>query len=273
MDKKSFRGKQNKAAPNRRGIKNAGFVAMLILIGLVIFASSSQPSNLKDVPISEVIARANRGEVQQIAIKGNDIEITKKGESKPSEKSHKEPGSSIYEQGLSNRSVDVTVKEDSNSGSVWANVGLSILPVIIISAVLFFMMRSAQGQGNQALSFGKSRARLYGNEKEKVTFSNVAGSDEAKQDLQEVVEFLKFPKKFEAVGAKIPKGVLIVGQPGTGKTMLARAVAGEASAPFFSISGSEFVEMFVGVGASRVRDLFAKAKKNAPCIIFKIGRA
>ena len=268
MDKKSFRGKQNKAAPNRRGIKNAGFVAMLILIGLVIFASSSQPSNLKDVPISEVIARANRGEVQQIAIKGNDIEITKKGESKPSEKSHKEPGSSIYEQGLSNRSVDVTVKEDSNSGSVWANVGLSILPVIIISAVLFFMMRSAQGQGNQALSFGKSRARLYGNEKEKVTFSNVAGSDEAKQDLQEVVEFLKFPKKFEAVGAKIPKGVLIVGPPGTGKTMLARAVAGEASAPFFSISGSEFVEMFVGVGASRVRDLFAKAKKNAPCIIF-----
>ena len=118
------------------------------------------------------------------------------------------------------------------------------------------------------MSFGKSRARLYGNEKDKVTFSTIAGSDEAKQDLQEVVEFLKYPKKFEAVGARIPKGVLLIGPPGTGKTMLARAVAGEANAPFFSISGSEFVEMFVGVGASRVRDLFAKAKKNAPCIIF-----
>jgi cell division protease FtsH len=130
------------------------------------------------------------------------------------------------------------------------------------------MLRSAQGQGNQALSFGKSRARLYGNEKDKVNFKDIAGSDEAKTDLQEVVEFLKFPKKFESVGAKIPKGVLLVGPPGTGKTMLARAVAGEANVPFFSISGSEFVEMFVGVGASRVRDLFAKAKKNAPCIIF-----
>ncbi|HSD56136.1 MAG TPA: ATP-dependent zinc metalloprotease FtsH, partial [Candidatus Saccharimonadales bacterium] len=125
-----------------------------------------------------------------------------------------------------------------------------------------------QGQGNQALSFGKSRARLYGNEKDKVTFTDIAGSDEAKQDLEEVVEFLKYPKKFASVGARIPKGVLLVGPPGTGKTMLARAVAGEANVPFFSISGSEFVEMFVGVGASRVRDLFAKAKKNAPCIIF-----
>jgi len=130
------------------------------------------------------------------------------------------------------------------------------------------MMRSAQGQGNQALSFGKSRARLYGNEKEKVTFKDIAGSDEAKQDLEEVVEFLRFPKKYAGMGAKIPKGVMLVGPPGTGKTMLARAVAGEANVPFFSISGSEFVEMFVGVGASRVRDLFAKAKKNSPCIIF-----
>ena len=131
-----------------------------------------------------------------------------------------------------------------------------------------WMLRSAQGQGNQAMSFGKSKARLYGNEKNKITFQDIAGSDEAKQDLSEIVEFLKFPKKFEGVGARIPRGVLLVGPPGTGKTMLARAVAGEADAPFFSISGSEFVEMFVGVGASRVRDLFAKAKKNSPCIIF-----
>jgi cell division protease FtsH len=133
---------------------------------------------------------------------------------------------------------------------------------------LFYILKSAQGQGNQALSFGKSKARLYGNEKQNVTFKNVAGSNEAKQDLEEIVEFLKFPKKFEAVGARIPKGVLLIGPPGTGKTLLARAVAGEANVPYFSISGSEFVEMFVGVGASRVRDLFQKAKKNSPCIIF-----
>lgn len=130
------------------------------------------------------------------------------------------------------------------------------------------MLKSAQGQGNQAMSFGKSKARLYGNEKDKVTFKNIAGTEEAKQDLEEVVDFLKHPKKFIGLGARIPQGVLLVGPPGTGKTMLARAVAGEAGVPFFSISGSEFVEMFVGVGASRVRDLFAKAKKNAPCIIF-----
>jgi cell division protease FtsH len=130
------------------------------------------------------------------------------------------------------------------------------------------MMRQAQGQGNQALNFGKSRARLFGSDKERIDFSEIAGNDEAKQDLEEVVEFLKYPKKFHDVGAKIPKGVLLVGPPGTGKTLLARAVAGEAAVPFFSISGSEFVEMFVGVGASRVRDLFAKAKKNSPCIVF-----
>ena len=141
-------------------------------------------------------------------------------------------------------------------------------PVILIGILLYVMLRSAQGQGNQALSFGKSRARLYGNEKDRATFKDIAGSAEAKQDLEEVVEFLKFPKKFNTMGARIPKGVLLVGPPGTGKTMLARAVAGEANVPFFSISGSEFVEMFVGVGASRVRDLFSKAKKNSPCIIF-----
>ena len=129
-------------------------------------------------------------------------------------------------------------------------------------------MRQAQGQGNQAMNFGKSKAKLFGSDKKKVNFSDIAGNAESKQDLEEVVEFLKFPKKFEDVGAKIPKGVLLVGSPGTGKTLMARAVAGEAGVPFFSISGSEFVEMFVGVGASRVRDLFSKAKKNAPCIIF-----
>ncbi len=249
-------------------MKNAGFIAILILFGLVIYASTNQSSPLKEVAFSEVISRANKGEIKKIEIKGNNLEVTKKGEDKPTEKSYKEAGSSIYEQGLQNRDVLVDPKPESASNGFWLSLASGIIPVILISAVLFFMLRSAQGQGNQAMSFGKSKARLYGNEKDKVTFKDIAGSDEAKVDLAEVVEFLKFPKKFESVGAKIPKGVLLVGPPGTGKTMLARAVAGEANAPFFSISGSEFVEMFVGVGASRVRDLFAKAKKNAPCIIF-----
>ncbi len=250
------------------GLKNAGFIALLLLFGLIIFSAISKPAELKSVAFSDVINRANKGEIKEINIKNNGLEITKKDEDKASEKSNKEAGSSIYEQGLTNRDVEVYVQPESNGNGFWLNLASGLIPVILISAVLFFMLRSAQGQGNQAMSFGKSKARLYGNEKEKVSFKDVAGSEEAKIDLQEVVEFLKYPKKFESVGAKIPKGVLLVGPPGTGKTMLARAVAGEANTPFFSISGSEFVEMFVGVGASRVRDLFAKAKKNAPCIIF-----
>lgn len=268
MSKKPLNKGNRKDYGKNKGFKSAGFVALIILMGLIIFATFNQPSNLKDVPFSEIVAQANNGEIAHITITGSELEITKKNEDKPTLRSRKEPGSSIFEQGLEQGKTTVDIKPESTSGSTWANVGISILPVIIITAVLFFMLRSAQGQGNQAMSFGKSRARLYGNEKDKVVFKDIAGSDEAKQDLEEVVEFLKFPKKFEAVGAKIPKGVLLVGPPGTGKTMLARAVAGEADVPFFSISGSEFVEMFVGVGASRVRDLFAKAKKNAPCIIF-----
>ncbi len=269
MDKQPFR-KQTPAGGNnsRKNFKNFGFVALLILIGLIIFASLSQPTTLKEVPFSQVISQANAGNIKEITIQGNTLKVTKKGESQASEKSYKDSSASIYQQGLTNKNVVVDIKPESSAGSTWTNLGISILPVVLIALVLFFMLRSAQGQGNQAMSFGKSRARLYGNEKEKVTFHDIAGTQEAKIDLQEVVEFLKYPKKFESVGATIPKGVLLVGPPGTGKTMLARAVAGEANVPFFSISGSEFVEMFVGVGASRVRDLFAKAKKNAPCIIF-----
>ncbi len=266
MDKKPFRNVSG--GPGKRGMKNVGFIALIILFGLIIFAAYGQPSTLKQVPLSEVVKQANEGQFQKIDVKGSTLEITKKGEDKPSLQSRKDPEVGLRDEGLDTSKVEVSYASDSNAGTTWANIGISILPVLIISLVLFFMLRSAQGQGNQALSFGKSRARLYGNEKDKVTFTSIAGSDEAKQDLQEIVEFLKYPKKFESVGAKIPKGVLLIGPPGTGKTMLARAVAGEANVPFFSISGSEFVEMFVGVGASRVRDLFAKAKKNAPCIIF-----
>ncbi len=250
-------------------MKNVGFCALIALFGLIIWASLTPSTPPPSQPFNEVINQANAGDVQKIVVKGEELFVYKnKDEAEPSSISRKEAGSSIYEQGLENKDIQVVIEPASNSGSTWTNILISLLPVALISFFLFFMLRSAQGQGNQALSFGKSRARLYGNEKEKVTFKEVAGSDEAKQDLEEVVEFLKFPKKFESVGAKIPKGVMLVGPPGTGKTMLARAVAGEAGVPFFSISGSEFVEMFVGVGASRVRDLFAKAKKNAPCIIF-----
>ncbi len=165
--------------------------------------------------------------------------------------------------------ADVILKyEPPSTFSYLLNLLTAFLPFLVIGGVLIFMMRQAQGSNNQALSFGKSRARMFMGNKPTVTFADVAGVDEAKQELQEVVEFLKYPDKFAAVGARIPRGVLLVGPPGTGKTLISRAVAGEAGVPFFSISGSEFVEMFVGVGASRVRDLFDQAKRNAPCIVF-----
>ena len=249
-------------------MKNFGFTALIILIFLVSYAAYRQPNTLKEIPLTTAIQQANSGDYKKIAVNGDELDITKNGESKPSLKSFKETGTDLKQQGINYSKVEVSVRPPSGTGAVLGSLALNLVPVLLIGGLLYFMMKSAQGQGNQALSFGKSRARLYGNEKDKVSFKSVAGQAEAKQDLEEVVEFLKFPKKFAAVGARIPKGVLLVGPPGTGKTMLARAVAGEANVPFFSISGSEFVEMFVGVGASRVRDLFAKAKKNAPCIIF-----
>ena len=268
--RKTFRtgGTNNKGGNGKRSFKGVGFVALLILFGLIIFAAWGQPNSEQTIPLTQAISSTNKGDYSKIEVSGNQLNITKKGDKQPTVKSYKDPNASLKDEGFNTSKVEVSYKPDSSTGSTVASIGISLLPVLIISLVLFFMLRSAQGQGNQALSFGKSRARLYGNEKDKVTFASVAGSEEAKQDLEEVVEFLKYPKKFSNVGARIPKGVLLVGPPGTGKTMLARAVAGEANVPFFSISGSEFVEMFVGVGASRVRDLFAKAKKNAPCIIF-----
>ncbi|MEK7471797.1 MAG: ATP-dependent zinc metalloprotease FtsH [Patescibacteria group bacterium] len=265
MDK----GVMKDGGSRKRQMKNAGFFSILILIGLIVYSVYANPKTLTSVALSDVVSRANSGEISKLEITGNTVEVTKKGDKEPTEKAFKENGSSIYEQGL-NKDAPVTVdpKAESTGGDIWVVVLQTLIPVLIFGFFLMMIFRASQGQGNQALSFGKSKARLYGNEKTKVTFSEVAGNNEAKEDLSEVVEFLKFPKKFEATGARIPKGVLLVGAPGTGKTLLARAVAGEADVPFFSISGSEFVEMFVGVGASRVRDLFAKAKKNAPCIIF-----
>lgn len=250
-------------------IRNTLFWVILTLFVLTLIGIASPKDTLKSVPFSDVITRANEGKIKKIQIEGSDIKVTPDGKKEPTEKSYKETGSSIYEQGLSHEAdVVVEVKEPSNTSSTIWNLASLFLPILLIGGLFWFMFRQAQGQSNQALGFGRSKAKLYGSDKEKVKFDDIAGNGEAKEDLFEVVDFLKHPKKYQSVGAKIPKGVLLVGPPGTGKTMLARAVAGEANVPYFSISGSEFVEMFVGVGASRVRDLFAKAKKNSPAIIF-----
>ncbi|HLB11534.1 MAG TPA: ATP-dependent metallopeptidase FtsH/Yme1/Tma family protein, partial [Dehalococcoidia bacterium] len=250
------------------------FLYLLILAVIAgtfffLLAPPAQPSQAVD--ISTVVEWARQGQVDKIEVQGDNLNIvTKTGEKYTS---RKETGTSLQELlttsgvRMGNDGVKVTVREQSQFGIV-STILFNFLPIIVIGALLLFMMRQAQGTNNQALSFGKSRARMFTGNKPTVTFSDVAGVQEAKQELQEVVEFLKYPEKFHALGARIPRGVLLVGPPGTGKTLLSRAVAGEAGVPFFSISGSEFVEMFVGVGASRVRDLFDQAKRNAPDIVF-----
>lgn len=253
--------------------QSRGFgILALIAVG-VLFAWALSANNTKLEPISypELIERIEAEEIELVEVRGDELLVTPKGEEEPTRISHKESGAVFIDQlreaGL-NDNVDVSPVSSESDGNVFGSLLIAFGPAVLLIGFFIYMMRQAQGQGNQAMSFGKSRARVFGNEKQKVNFKDIAGNAEAKEDLHEVVEFLKFPKKFQSVGAKVPKGVLLVGSPGTGKTLMARAVAGEAGVPFFSISGSEFVEMFVGVGASRVRDLFAKAKKNAPCIIF-----
>ena len=247
-------------------------VYFLIIAGVTAVVFTLLSGNLggsNELPINEVITMASRGQVEGIEVKGDSLTVTTfSGETY---ESRKEAGSSVI-QILNDEQVDlsrvnVTVK---GSGGLSAIFGLlfNFLPLIFFGAVLLFMMRQAQGSSNQTFSFGRSKARMFMGNAPQVSFSDVAGVEEAKEELQEVVEFLKYPERFLALGAKIPKGVLLVGPPGTGKTLMARAVAGEAGVPFFNISGSEFVEMFVGVGASRVRDLFDQAKRNSPCIVF-----
>lgn len=258
----------------------------IIFLGCTIVASLSSPSGrIEEVPISDVIARANSDDsnISKITVEGNELKITLKGEDHYTQTSRKDASGTLYDQGLIDRCADLTgdaLKDCQNSypiieyaevSSFWdyaLDIAIIIVPVVIIIIFFSSMMRQAQSMNNQSMGFGKAKAKLYGPDKKKVLFSDVAGNEAAKQDLAEIVDFLKEPKKYEKLGAKIPRGVLLAGEPGTGKTLMARAVAGEASVPFFSISGSEFAEMFVGVGASRVRDLFSKAKKNAPSIIF-----
>lgn len=259
---------------------------LMVCFCLLLISSFNKASIKKtDVPISDVITRANdeNGNIEKITVIGNRLDITLKGQSEPSETSRKDASGTLYEQGLINHCVNlkgdaftacekkypiIEYKEDINIWGIIFDISITIIPIVVIVIFLSYMMRQAQSANNQSFGFGKSRARLYGPDKKKVTFKDVAGNESAKQDLTEIVDFLKTPKKYEKLGAKIPRGVLLAGDPGTGKTLMARAVAGEANVPFFSISGSEFAEMFVGVGASRVRDLFSKAKKNAPSIIF-----
>ncbi|MDN5819545.1 MAG: ATP-dependent zinc metalloprotease FtsH [bacterium] len=261
--------KSNKPKKSGNFIRLSLFWAIIVLLALALFAVLSPHEELKDAPISEVVKSANEGKVKNLRVEGTDVQVTLKGDDKPTQKTIIQSGVSLKDQGLDPK-ADVKVEnvKPSDTGGILLTLATIIIPVVLIIAFFMFMMKQAQGQNNQAMGFGKSKAKLYGLDKEKVVFKDIAGNDSAKQDLEEVVDFLKHPKKYESLGAKIPKGTLLVGNPGTGKTMLARAVAGEADVPFFSISGSEFVEMFVGVGASRVRDLFSKAKKNAPAIIF-----
>jgi len=255
--------------------RNAGFVALILLFALVIGAATVDTSKIEEIAFSNVVELASQEKIEIIKQVGSELEITLKAPVAGEEDfgteriSRKDLETSLSDPTIIAQTFEYDIQNPSNSGQIWLQLGLTVLPIIFIIGFFYFIMRQAQGQGNQAMSFGKSKARVYGSSgDEKIKFKDVAGNESAKQDLEEVVEFLKFPKKFKDLGAKIPKGVLLIGPPGTGKTMLARAVANEAGVPFFSISGSEFVEMFVGVGASRVRDLFAKAKKNAPCIIF-----
>src|SRR5579859_4287727 len=256
-----------------RWLRNS-FIYLLILVAVIaiVFSFFAGGSSTPSKPLGQVVTDARSGNIKQIDVQGNSLSVTLNDGSKYH--SRKEDGGTVYSV-LNDAHVDpaqiekvpVNVKEPSQFGN-WLGILFNFLPLIIFGAILLFMMRQAQGSNSQAMSFGKSRARMFTGNKPTVTFVDVAGVDEAKEELAEVVEFLKYPEKFAALGARIPKGVLLVGPPGTGKTLLARAVAGEAGVPFFSISGSEFVEMFVGVGASRVRDLFDQAKRNAPCIVF-----
>ncbi|MEO8539218.1 MAG: ATP-dependent zinc metalloprotease FtsH [bacterium] len=268
-----------------RWLRNS-FIYLLILVAVIaiVFAFFNSGPDHPKVGFGQVLEDAKANLVQKIEVNGRDLTVTYAKENangKPEVKTAKIGPNTDLEQVLTDKGISLSRTEatsstpavsleykDSSGFGPWLGLLLNVLPFLLFGLFLLLIMRQAQGSNSQAMSFGKSRARLFTGSKVTVTFADVAGVDEAKEELAEVVEFLKYPEKFAALGARIPKGVLLVGPPGTGKTLLSRAVAGEAGVPFFSISGSEFVEMFVGVGASRVRDLFDQAKKNAPCIVF-----
>jgi len=276
--------KSNKKSKSN-GIRSVAFIFFVVLACVALASLFTPAVKTDEVALSDVIARANdeNGDIKKITVSGSELKITLKGKDQPTQVSRKDSSGTLYEQGLINHcegkngdelkacQEKYPVIEYVEPFNFWDNffdIALVVLPIIAIAVFFVFLLRQAQSMNNQSMGFGKAKAKLYGPDKKKVKFEDVAGNEAAKQDLTEIVDFLKNPKKYEKLGAKIPRGVLLAGDPGTGKTLMARAVAGEANVPFFSISGSEFAEMFVGVGASRVRDLFSKAKKNAPSIIF-----
>lgn len=280
---KNQKFQKNKVSNSARG---ALFFAVVLLLAYAALNGTLAGTNkMKEVALSDVISRANdeNGNIKKITVSGSTLAITLKDKDQPTERSRKDASGTLYEQGLVNHCEKMTgdelkqcrskypvieYDEPVDYSGIILNVLSFGLPILAVVVFFGYMMRQAQSMNKENMGFGKAKAKLYGPDKKKVTFKDVAGNETAKQDLEEIVDFLKNPKKYEVLGAKIPRGVLLAGSPGTGKTLMARAVAGEANVPFFSISGSEFAEMFVGVGASRVRDLFNKAKKNAPSIIF-----
>ena len=249
-------------------VKNIIFWVVMVVTALLLWAvvRSSTSEKVAEYSFTQFTTEVNQGDVKDVTIAGTEVS----GSLKKSNEKFKTIIPANYPD-LYKSLIDkgVTVNMKSDQASPWLTwVGNGLLPILILVGFWVFFFRQMQSGGNKALSFGKSRARLLSSQQKKVTFKDVAGVNEAKEELQEIIDFLREPQKFQKLGGRIPKGVLLVGPPGTGKTMLARAIAGEANVPFFSISGSDFVEMFVGVGASRVRDLFEQGKKNAPCIIF-----
>ncbi|HEY52575.1 MAG TPA: ATP-dependent zinc metalloprotease FtsH [Caldilineae bacterium] len=260
---------------NANWSRNNIFVYLLILVAAAaLFLSVFQSSDARpeEVDVTSIARAIQEGSVESIVVNGDDVEVTMRDGDivrtrKDEDISFLETLESLGVSATDIESVEITVDSPGQAGN-WLTLLTSIGPLLFVGALLFLLMRQAQGSNSQAMSFGKSKAKVQAADKPTVTFDDVAGCDEAKVELAEVVEFLKEPEKFASLGARIPKGVLMVGHPGTGKTLMAKAVAGEAGVPFFTISGSEFVEMFVGVGASRVRDLFEQAKRNSPCIVF-----
>ncbi|MGA9522337.1 MAG: ATP-dependent metallopeptidase FtsH/Yme1/Tma family protein, partial [Myxococcaceae bacterium] len=254
----------------RSSYKTIGLWVILIVLFVAFFKYfSSQGEEVKKESISQLIEKVEAGKVKKVTIQGNTYEAISAGT--PEEKfvtTAPPPSLEMIEKLRGpNKSVEV-VYEPAEANSLWLTILGQWLPIMLLFVFFIFFMRQLQGSGGKAMTFGKSKAKLLSESHNKITFADVAGIDECKEELEEIIAFLKDPKKFTKLGGRIPKGVLMMGSPGTGKTLLARAVAGEAGVPFFSISGSDFVEMFVGVGASRVRDLFEQGKKNAPCIIF-----
>ncbi|MEC8534987.1 MAG: ATP-dependent zinc metalloprotease FtsH [Pseudomonadota bacterium] len=253
-------------------MNNARNLIVWVVVGLLLvslfnfFQESPTSSNAREINFSQFVAEVEAGNVEEVVISGDSI--TGKLADGQRFSSYAPPNDPTLINRLTERGVSITAKPDtSNAPTIWG-ILLSWFPMLLLIGVWVFFMRQMQSGGGKAMGFGKSKAKLLNEAHGRVTFEDVAGIDEAKDDLQEIVEFLKDPGKFQKLGGRIPKGALLVGPPGTGKTLLARAIAGEANVPFFSISGSDFVEMFVGVGASRVRDMFEQAKSNAPCIIF-----